>query len=265
MQEVVCDTMVWYHIYGEVELQKLSEINCFISTMSNIDDFYGSKKVIDDFIEVQNAIRSSTKYSRFLIPEHPFEYVNNENLLPQFRKQNPENQKGIDFCVQIANVSEISEDNKTIIEREFKNRQDRIGQFVSFINDHSKKRRELIGDLKRNNSFDKKNYRKIDRSVNNRDFIKFTIEVWSKLSQTKFCEEIDWKDLELFENVTNEFFLELELSQKKVDVNDINDWFQLAYVNSKRKYLTKEKNWIRRIVSCGMEKYLMDYSIKLID
>jgi hypothetical protein len=69
---------------------------------------------------------------------------------------------------------------------------------------------------------------------------------------------------ELFVKVINRFFLDLELSIKKIiKPNDWNDLMQLLYVREGDYYWTKEKKWLKLINQLGLGHYLFDGEIYL--
>ena len=69
-------------------------------------------------------------------------------------------------------------------------------------------------------------------------------------------DQINWDEIELFLYVTHSLHLEMEVSKRRFQPNDLGDQYNLVYVGKDELYWTAEQRWIRVVQSAGMGHYL---------
>lgn len=69
-------------------------------------------------------------------------------------------------------------------------------------------------------------------------------------------DDIDWKEAELLLHTMHWLHLDLEVSKRRWQPNDVNDLYNLAYVGKGKQYWTLEQRWNKVIEQAGMGHYL---------
>ena len=243
---VICDTMIWYDLSNGVIDKNKYSCERFTTTQVNIHEAATSFNLLDKENEVRLAIKEMIAYSKEIIYVNPFEHL----LRLTFRdfKSNISNDYGelLIFTQKIAKGHEIEKSKMPSFKIWLQEMEKPLEDFADFTNQELARIRINIQD--------KKKHRTEDATGANRQLISSWV---SNLTQGKYdLTNFDWSQAELFDRTMTSFFKELELSQMKMQANDVFDLFSLMYVQPGDKYFTKEKRWLNQIKIAGMEKYL---------
>lgn len=246
MQELICDTNIWYNLAQNPPAADFLNKYKLIATFSSIEELARTPKLLTKMGLVRGAIQAIFKYSKYQIFEFPFVYlrcvsdVSFEYNVLDYHKE------VLNFTSQIAKGAEITDEK--IIRQHIETRRNDLKIVASMFNEEAQKIKARIRNTTR--------HRAISSSEMNRQLISKSVAY--QTDGTGLGSEFDWNQIELFEKVLAMFFKELEVGAIVAKPNDFFDVFQLIYVNPSRLYWTQDKKktyeYIKR---AGMERYLL--------
>jgi len=245
--KVICDTHIWYYLGdGSISSDSIDNENKLVATFVNIDELARTHNHLTDFEKVRAAIQALFKNQSQVIYEQPLGYLK-KLADPDFEYDIMQKHGDIlKFTEAIANGDNIDNSKKDDFEKFSKGRVEDLQKVADSWNEEALKIKTKIKD--------KKSHRNFDTKKLVREFISLMVAL--STNKIGLPENFDWAEIELFENTLKHFFIELEISQMKIQANDWYDLFQLIYVQPGAKIWLQEKRWITLIKKAGMGKYL---------
>lgn len=248
MAKVICDTNIWYGI-GNGTLKKSDYSNDkLLLTLISIIEVGTTYNLLDMMDDARKAIQAMIKLNDGIIEEQPFVYLANLAGCKIQYDTRKEHGSILDGTQAIANGHDIQEERRSDFKKWLDEMEMPLNKFADFTNDKLLEIRTKIEN--------KKEHAKEETTQGNRALI----AQWTEMStQGKGnLNNLDWSQVELFENTMTSFFKEMELTgNMKFQPNDFFDLMNLVYVQPGDKYFTLEKRWVTRIKNAGMEKYLL--------
>lgn len=249
MDEVVCDTMIWYEL-GRGGIKKdLVEDRTLIFTGLCTYELATTQRMLYGIDAFKAACRAITEYSDKKILQMSYEYLldlqyDNFRLKDAFQR-----------LEKIAKNPELFVPENRNIEKAIEAIEKEKSAFEPYITHLNKSAKEIQSRLGNDPALREKH-----KSIDNIDAIKKMIQQecdsWATSSNIN-RKEVDFNNFELFIKIFDKWFKQLELGEKTIA--KINDWFDvhnMVYVNPSMKYYTYDKKWIWMIRDCGLEHYL---------
>lgn len=267
MENVICDTMIWYYLGNENSNPKRINITPELVKGKNliltglvIHELCFSERAVSDTKTWVSANNAAIKYSGEKIIQTEFDCILNIKKSPykqQIQSKYNEMFKVTELSIPILTKEQI---NQGLVHfRDIKTNTFQYGTsiFKKFRDDYI-------------NSFTTKNDR--NASVNNtyksglyKNSIKEFILQFSKeylkinnLDESQ-AERINWDNHAFFLNVFEKFHEQFLKGQYKMENNDWNDLFNMLYVMPNNKYWTEEKKWRDIIESDPITKSFLYY------
>jgi hypothetical protein len=247
MQQVICDTNIWYNIAnGSISEKQLDGVQLY-STSVNIREIASTPNLINNIELVARVARAMHKHSHKVITSNPMEFF--ISLFYWDYEPNTETEmrlfyEGFNSLMNIdlntIPLQNIIDSRDQIIEIETSG--DKLA--IKINTDLIKIRQEIKHQI------GKKEYRKKDFTLKWKKFFAKLVLNYSK----EYCDktyELDlnsnqWNHIEFFLTTWEQYFKNnLEIGNWKFDKNDWEDLFNLIYVLPNRKYWTLEKKWNR--------------------
>lgn len=248
---VICDTNIWYYLSQNTPEEKFYKENNLISTFISIDELSKSFNIVRNQELVQNSIRAIFKYSERennTIYDPPLVYLKKLSN-PSFEYDTySKHRVSFDFTSKLATGVILADSDKQEIKKYCLDREKRIKDFTDIFNVRAS---EIQLKIK-----NKKKHREEYSWELNKEFINFLVGSYTKTEGLD--ENFDWNKIDLFLKVLKVFFNDMELGARKMQINDVNDLFQLIYVKPNEKFWTKEVKWIRYIKDLKLDNYLFD-------
>lgn len=247
--KVICDTHIWYYMgAGSINVASINSDIELIATYVNIDELSRTPHLIKNVAIVRDAINAIFQNNSHVYFEPPLAYLKQLSD-SNFQYDIIENIGDIlEFTQSIANGDDIEHSKLGEFEELIKYKTNNLKIAANLCNEEALK----IQRTKKN--------KKKHRALNSLPLTRELISQMVGLSTNSFGlpETFDWTKIELFENVLNQFFIELEVSKMKIKPNDWFDIFQLIYVQPNNKIWTREIRWIEIIKYAKMDKYLFE-------
>lgn len=248
---IVCDTNVWYDVAaGKLGLH---EGITYIIPITVIEELILTPKLEHNPEFVKEAIRATMKKgepskNKIINYVEPFQYFLTVDSNGIYTPKTDRTKAFLYYSEAYAN-NEISKAELKSLKEYGNERKSRYKEFANIINKNA-----LLASAK---ITDKKEHESIDDTIRNRKLI----NNWVKhLTGYKLRLDFKWDMVELFMNVLNVYFRNIELGKNKMTKNDVIDLFNLIYVLPGQLYWTQDDKWLRLIRQAGMEKYI--FSIK---
>jgi hypothetical protein len=245
--KTICDTMIWYY-FGNGKLDENVYADDILTvTFINVHEVATSFNLIRVMDDVRSAIRKMMTLSKETKFDPP--------LIHLAKLANPEmeydtlkdNSSIFEATRLIAKGHDIEDSKIAEFESWLNEREKPLEEFSRFTNDKLIEIRARIRN--------KKEHSKEDATNGNRQLISTFVEITTNGRYN--LNNLDWSQVELFDNVLHTFYKELELSGNMTfQPNDLFDLLMLVYVQPEDFYFTMEKRWITRIKNARMEKYL---------
>ena len=244
MQQVICDTNIWYDIANENISEKQFENVQLFGTSVNITEISSTPNLINNIDLVVRTIKAMKKYAYRIIIENPLEYL----ISSFFYEFNPDSKterrllKGFDILTSI-DVNEISKETISNTKKQI----DQIRE--TQIKEVKKMNSDLIIIRKTIKENEGKHKHRSNNYISTwKEYFSKLILEYSKL----YCDEeyiINtndqiWEQFEFFLYTWEHYFKNnLEIGNWKFDKNDWGDLFNLVYVGKGFKYWTIERKW----------------------
>ncbi|MDD4604631.1 MAG: hypothetical protein PHF97_12630 [Bacteroidales bacterium] len=243
MQQVICDTNVWYYLAKkQIDLSKLNNVQ-LIGTSVNILEISSTPNLINDLNLIIEVVKALEKYHFKIILSNPYEHIItifNKGYLPN----NKVEEKILNQFIQLMGVNPLA-----IKEVDYKNALTAINKIiepqlkiVEYINNGLPIIRQNIKRLE-----GKDQHRKKDQTLLWKKLIIEFVAIYSKENCDKEyvidIEDKRWDYLNFFIYTWEAYFKKLELDNRNFDKNDWQDLFNLVYVQEGYKYWTFEKKW----------------------
>jgi len=244
MQNIICDTNIWYDIAnGRKSIEQLSGVH-LIGTSVNITEISSTPNLLSNIELVARTVNSMRIHVHEIVISNPIEY-----LISLFHSDfKPDTNiemrllEGFNILKDI-DVNSIPAQNVIDAEKQIKEIVNSQREFTNTIN-------EGLLEVKKN----------IEKHEGIEEHSKLDfIEIWKKyfsdlvLEYSKqYCVkeyELDinsksWDQLEFFLYTWESYFKnDLEIGKRKFDKNDWGDLFNLVYVYPGSKYWTSERKW----------------------
>lgn len=245
MQQVICDTNIWYNIANGLISDKQLEGVQLYATSVNIFEISSTPNLVNNIELVARVAKAMHKYSHKVIIWNPMEFL--ISLFYGDYEPNSETEKRL---LEEGFNKLMDIDIKTIPEQNVIDTRNQIDEIVKLdietannINNNLIKVRQEI-----KNQVGKERHRKKDFTVKWKKFISNLVLDYSKKHCDKVYElDIDsdiWDQLEFFLTTWESYFKNnLEIGNWKFDKNDWEDLFNLIYVSPGHKYWTLERKW----------------------
>lgn len=245
MQQVICDTNVWYNISnGLISDEQLDGVQLF-GTSVNIREISSTPNLVNDIELMARVIKAMYNHSHKVIIQNPMEYL--ISLFYWDYEPNTETERrlledGFNALMDI-DLKKIPEQNVIDTKNQIDELVKADAELANKINTGLIKIRQEI-----KKQVGKEKHRKKNFTVKWKEFISNLVIEYSK----KHCDkvyELDinsqvWEQLEFFLITWESYFKNnLEIGNWKFDKNDWEDLFNLIYVCPGRKYWTYERKW----------------------
>lgn len=248
---VICDTMLWYHISKTRVKDDFKLKHNLIGTYINAIELNATENLIKYHEDANQAIISLNKFAYYIIEHDPFDYIIIENI-------NPEYSNVIDYG--------LFESLSTLIKYDLSD----------FLNDHVKVKelREFIDTVNepyiRLSDGINTALPELRKTYSNKQSFKASSTVWEVYDMVLkiIIERINIKiehsleNCELFIVMQDKYFRMLITDEKfKAEPNDFNDLMNMVYVGKNDKFYTQEKKWIEFAKQAKMyDKYFVSHN-----
>jgi len=251
---VICDTNVWYAI-AEGEFFPPIGIE-LVSTEFSLYELVSTEVAVHDPILLQKAIRAVHKYSSALIPVDPFYYLLTNSSERFFEWGSELTTNMVKTFNEMLNMDfskteKIPDDIAFKVIQESQERRDVRVKYAHYLNSILPEKRKMI-----NRDIGKNEYLKTDQIEEVKNLVfQWTTNYLKTKNDSIEIEEINWKSIEFFLNVTENFHKKLDTTKgMKFTPNDATDWLNLLYVEPGMKYLTFDKKWRKTILEDPITK-----------
>lgn len=248
--KIIADTNIWYDFgYGHLNTEELKEPLC--PTFISISELLITEGVAEKIELLRPSIRALFTYKEHVIFDPPLIY------LARMTGYKPEN----DIPEGLMSLLRASE----LIAKGHGIDKSKEQAFLTYVNGHKKKFDEgaetfnnMAVSIKEKfvNKIDLKKHRKEETLEINKRFLSHIVS--SVTEGRANLDGLDFSKIELLLHTLDYFFKELETTNRKMQPNDWNDLFQLAYVQPGDLFWTHETRWNRLITEAGMEQYLYE-------
>lgn len=247
--KVICDTHIWYYMgAGSINVASINSDIELIATYVNIDELSRTPHLIKNVAIVRDAINAIFQNNSHVYFEQPLAYLKQLSD-SNFQYDIIENLGDIlEFTQEIANGNCIEQSKLEEFKDLIKNKTEKLKSISNLCN-------EKALEIQRTKK-DKKQHRAINSTPLTRELISKMVGL--STNSNGLPKTFDWTKIELFENILNQFFIELEISKMRIQPNDWFDLFQLIYVQPNNKIWTCETRWIKIIKLAKMDKYLFE-------
>lgn len=248
--DIICDTHIWYNIgRGDIDPSVVDANDRLIANYNNIDELVCTRNLIDFPDDTRKAIQSvfhhSVNHTIFDSPlihikklYEPEFYIDLTDHIDPMRQ----------FFEKIAQGEKVEPSKEIEYLKMCDDRKERFQKAADVMN--------IEADKIRIANKNKKLTKREDRIPQTRELIRTFVSFQS--NDYGLPENFDWSNVELFENVLLDFYINLEKGAMIIKPNDWYDLFLLAYVQPGKQVWTREKKWIKLIDNAGMNKYRYD-------
>ena len=247
MTNIICDTSIWYELAkGLINVNKLDNVK-LIATEVNLHEIAYSPNLLKKFELIKDAARSMKKYRNDIILTNPYEHIISlfDNTYKPNYKKAELFLKQIDILINIDDISEVSPNNISSIEKSLEKYHDAFRPLLDSINEKIAQNREDIQSFGGKYEFRKLNFldsRKLDVITIINSYSTNVNKKELKIDDSAF----DWEKIEFFLEVFDEYYKLLVLRNNgKFHLNDWHDLYNMVYVKPGFKYWTNDKIWQR--------------------
>ncbi|MFZ1790973.1 MAG: hypothetical protein WAT92_21800 [Saprospiraceae bacterium] len=255
-ENVICDTMIWYH-FGEGTINRtLVNEYYFIGTSINAFELYSSENILYHYPLFRRAVKAFNSNSCAIINMDPFDYMLSQNTIESSLVYDLGSSvlEALSKYIQ-TDLSIPLQDNivRNIIAQEIQEVNEPALNFVNeIIENINDLRVKYAGSKNEINAF------KLSNSIESckRMFIKVFESRHFDFSN------FDINNCELFIKMFDLFIRTLIIDKGlKIEINDIYDLTNMAFVDRNSKYLTCENKWKDFAKRINLyDKYFLDDS-----
>jgi len=248
MENIICDTNIWYDIAnGKIKPEEISKLK-LIGTAVNIIEIASTPNLVKNIELVRRTIKALQKYHFIIISTNPFDH-----LISIFDSSfEPKDE----HVIRLLNDFEVLDNIDTFDDLSFKDWdivKDKIAETVArkdyitgVVNDVLSQSQTFIKNNHLKKSYSSKSYKD--------SWKPFFILLISEYYRDKYKEDfiiaendIHWKRLDFFITAWDEYFKSLDIQYgRKFKNNDWHDLLNLVYVQPEFKYWTSEKrSWAK--------------------
>lgn len=250
--KIICDTNLWYHLEsGAIDRVPIENLHLVVTNL-NIDEMARTPNQLNDFEWVRRVIKTIFDNGKEVIYENPWLYVLKLDN-PSLNIEIQHDKFIFELTEDIANGAKFDVERIDVLKNFIRTREVEKNEIVKMYN-------EIFERIKHEVKGEKQKFRNLAIKSFLQDLTRERITCWSKINLDKeysLSLNFNWDLIELFIDVFCAYYLELSLSNMKMQDNDLYDLHNLIYVKPGQLYWTCDKRWIRLInEKAKLGKYL---------
>ncbi len=251
MQEIICDTMIWYGLANKSLQRPDPKKFKLVCTYLTFLELALTSNILKSFSEVQSAIQAIIDNEPKLILQFPIENYRSQLFKETIKPFKPEDDLIFGFITMVFNSENLEhlksspnfKDLLWAIEAR------RLGKA-----DYSIFKNNLKSILQDAKMAYKKYY---DKDLNREEFRKNFLYELNETQLIKIpATEVDWALIEFYEKVRMNYMRKYRVSFQKHKANDKPDLDNMLYVRPGQKYWTLEKTWLNIFKEEKLEEYV---------
>ena len=248
---VICDTMLWYHISKTRVKDDFKLKHNLIGTYINAIELNATENLIKYHEDAIQAIISLNKFAYYIIEHDPFDGFILQNIDPDYPNV-------IDYNVLESLAILIKYDVSHFLQDPLKIKE--VREFIDTVNEPyvrlSNEINAALPDLRKTYS----NKQSFKASQTNWEIYNMVVEIIAQRIKTEGNYKLE--NCEFFIVMQDKYFRMLISDEKfKAEPNDFNDLMNMVYVGKNDKFYTQEKKWIEFANQAKMyDRYFVSHS-----
>jgi hypothetical protein len=240
---IICDTNIWYSVDSLIRTDPQANLN---ATLINLLELCRSPKNLKRLDETRVACKQLVQRNKGICVYSPMKSI----AIASGIGVDDGNEALVRDCMTfIANVAEGAEIDPA--------RSDAFAAMLKFEQKRSTDIAEQLNGIVDSVREIGINKRDPNRNTDINSTKLFIASMIGKSIQSEVqIDQINWEEAELLLHTMHWLHLDLEVSKRRWQPNDVNDLYNLAYVGKGEKYWTLEKRWNNVIERAGMGHYL---------
>lgn len=240
---IICDTNIWYEVDS---LQNISPQVNLCGTLINLLELCRTPWNIDNTEVARVACKQLIERNKGICVYSPTKSIAVASGLGVDDGNEVQIRDCMMFIAGIAEGEDIKPEKLEAFRRMIEYEQQSRSNIATQLNDLAASVRSV--------GINKRDPRRGKDMTATRQFI--ASMVGRSIKQQITVDQIDWQETELFLYTMHNLHLEIEVSNRKWQPNDINDLYNLAYVGKGDLYWTLDRRWLNSIKAAGMGHYL---------
>lgn len=262
MENIICDTNIWYDIAeNRIDQKEFRNVNLY-GTAVNVSEIASTPNIIGNLSLVRGAICSLKRFHYLIISTNPFDHL--ISIFDSSIKLNDESTikllNAFEIFQKINDFSDLSNDDWNVVKEKISKNESNIQYITNIVN---KILHQTQNHIKSNHL--KKIYSFGDFNDSWKPFFALIISNYSKNYYNKeiLVKEDDprWNRLDFFITTWSEYFKSLDIQNgRRFHDNDWHDLFNLVYVQPEFKFWTSEKRSWSKVIreNKKLNKYLFN-------
>lgn len=240
---IICDTNIWYSVDSLIKTDPQANL---CGTLINLLELCRTPWNLDKTEVAQVACKQLIQRNKGICVYSPMKSIAVASGLGFDDGNEVQIRDCMTFIAGIAEGDSIKPEKLEAFRRMIAYEQQRLADVAAQLN-------ALVASV-RSIGIDKRDPKRGQDLTATKQFI--ASMVGRSIKQEITIDQIDWQEAELFLHTMHKLHLELEVSNRQWQPNDINDLYNLAYVGKGDLYWTLEKRWLHNIKAAGMGHYL---------
>lgn len=252
--KVICDTNFWYRVaHGEVKQEDLQKVKLY-ATQVNLVELSRTPNLLTNLPLVQRAVCALHDAKPTIFEVNPIEYIIQQQY-PDYKitdRQYETILRDFEKLMRIDASEELPQDALVDMKKSIEGWKDGLQKCADDVNNILP---EIRANIKQTTG---KKFHRVKKSLPIFfDVINLFVREYSKGKVELNNDTYPWDKILFFITVWDNYFKELEVSgNRRFDLNDWHDLFNMVYVSKGFKYCTADNNWINIIKS---DKTTIDY------
>lgn len=240
---IICDTNVWYN--GDT-LHRIETQTSLYATLINLLELCRTPNHLDRMEVTRAACQQLIQRNRGVYVYSPTKHLAVVSGILADAGNDEQLRECMDFIGAIADGAEIDPDKRNAFA-------ERIGLYQEHGSNLAEQLNGIVDAVRAMSIHKRDPYRYNDINATKRLIASL---VGIATNREVVVDDIDWEEAELLLNTMHWLHLDLEVSKRRWQPNDVNDLYNLAYVGKGKQYWTLEKRWTKVIEQAGMGHYL---------
>jgi len=240
---IICDTNIWYSVDSLIKTDPKANL---CGTLINLLELCRTPWNLDSTEVAQVACKQLIQRNKGICVYSPMKSISVISGLGVDDGNEDQIRDCMTFIAGIAEGDIIKPEKLEVFRKMIEHEQQRLTDIAAQLN-------ALVASV-RSIGIDKRDPRRDEDMTATKQFV--ASMVGRSIKQEVTIEQIHWEEIELFLHTMHHLHLDLEVSSRQWQPNDINDLYNLAYVGKEDLYWTLEKRWLHLIRGAGMGHYL---------